>query len=89
MQREIDALSGHLIVCGYGRVGRAAAHQLSRSGRSVVVVDVDEERLAECPYLSVCGDSTDDDVLRLAGVEIAPTSWSRPSRTTPTRSSSP
>jgi voltage-gated potassium channel len=71
MQRQIDGLTDHLIVCGYGRVGRAAAQQLGRSGREVVVVDVDEARLEECPYFSVVGDSTDDDVLRLAGVERA------------------
>lgn len=71
MQRQIDALSDHLIVCGYGRVGRAAAQELARSGRAVVVVDLDEERLEGCPHPSVCGDSTDDDVLRLAGVDRA------------------
>jgi voltage-gated potassium channel len=71
MQRQIDALSDHLIVCGYGRVGRAAADELSRSGRPVVVVDLDEQRLDQCSYPCVHGDSTDDDVLRLAGVERA------------------
>lgn len=71
MQRQIDSCNDHLIVCGYGRVGKAAAEQLSRSGRPVVVVDVAEQRLALCPYPYVHGDSTDDDVLRLAGVDRA------------------
>lgn len=71
MQRTIDGLKDHVIVCGYGRVGRASAHQLSRAGRQVVVVEVDEERLARCPYPFVAGDGTDDDVLRQAGITSA------------------
>jgi len=71
MQRHIDGLQDHVIICGFGRVGRASAHELSRSGRQIVIVEVDEDRLSNCPYPSVEGDSTDDDVLRRAGVESA------------------
>lgn len=71
MQRSIDELKGHVIVCGYGRVGRASAHQLTRAGRQVVVVEVDQERLAGCTYPFVEGDGTDDDVLRRAGIDSA------------------
>jgi len=73
MQREIDGLSGQAIVCGYGRVGKAAAHELARSGQDVVVVEVNEERLTGCPYLSVLGNASSDAVLRQAGVERAAT----------------
>jgi voltage-gated potassium channel len=71
MQREIDGLRDHVIICGFGRVGRASARELDRAGRQVVVIEVEEERLEDCPYPSVQGDSTDDDVLRQAGVEHA------------------
>jgi voltage-gated potassium channel len=73
MQREIDALSRHTIVCGYGRVGKATAHELHRAGRDVVVVDVSEERLADCPYPSVLGNASSDHVLRQAGIDRAST----------------
>jgi voltage-gated potassium channel len=73
MQHDIDRLSGHAIVCGFGRVGRAAAAQISKSGQRVVVVDVDEERLATCAYPHVLGDASRDEVLRLAGIERATT----------------
>lgn len=63
MQRDIDQLVGHAIVCGYGRVGRAAAEQISRTGQHVVVVDIDEERLATCAYPHVLGDASADEVL--------------------------
>jgi voltage-gated potassium channel len=73
MQRDIDQLEGHAIVCGFGRVGRAAAEQISRTGQQVVVVDIDEERLSTCPYPHVLGDASADEVLRLAGVRTAST----------------
>ena len=71
MQREIDRLTGHVVVCGYGRVGRATAHELSRAGKDVVLIDRDENRFVDTPYLYVLGNATSDDVLRQAGVERA------------------
>ena len=73
MDREIEALHGHVIVCGWGRVGRAAAHDLDSAGRPMVVVDIDPERVASIPrsYPHVLGDASDDDVLRHAGIERA------------------
>lgn len=73
MQRDIDRLEGHAIVCGYGRTGRAAAEQLAASGVDVVVVDQSETRLENCPLPHVIGDATDDDVLRAAGIRTAKT----------------
>jgi len=73
MQRAIDSMSGHTVICGWGRVGRATAHQLSRGGEQVVVVDEDAERVHDCPYPIVIGDATSDEVLREAGVERAST----------------
>jgi voltage-gated potassium channel len=73
MQREIDGLRGHVIVCGYGRVGKASSYELSRAGRDVVVVDVDPDRLEACPYPTVTGNASSDAVLRLAGVDRAGT----------------
>ena len=73
MQRDIDGFEGHAVVCGWGRVGRAAADQLVRAGEHVVVVDKDEARLATCPYPHVLGDAADDEVLRAAGIGTART----------------
>ena len=71
MEKEIQSLHGHAIVCGWGRVGRAAAHQLHKSGESIVVVDTDGERLEDCPYPHLDGDATRDEFLRRVGVERA------------------
>jgi voltage-gated potassium channel len=73
MDRAITRMSGHAIVCGWGRVGKAASEQLIRAGQPVVVVDEDEERLESCPYPSLLGDAAEDEVLRRAGIERART----------------
>ena len=71
MDREINKMSGHTIVCGWGRVGRAVAEDLVEAGHSVVVVDVDPERVADVPYPTVVGDATLDSTLRAAGIDRA------------------
>ncbi len=71
MARDIAHMSGHVIVCGWGRVGREVAQFLANADRDVVVVDRDSERLSEVPYASVHGDVSDDEILRQAGIERA------------------
>src|SRR5580658_2570772 len=39
----IDKLEGHIILCGYGRVGRGAAEELVQAGAPFVIVDREEE----------------------------------------------
>ena len=73
MQRSIDDLSGHLIVCGAGRVGQAITEFVCSVGQEVVVIDHDEARLTDEDVLHVAGDATSDDVLRRAGIERAAT----------------
>lgn len=71
MDRDIAHLRDHVIVCGYGRVGRSATRQLLDTGHRVVVVDVDPERLEGLVELHVLGDASSDETLREAGVEHA------------------
>ncbi len=71
MDREISKLSGHTIVCGWGRVGRAVADDLVQAGHQVVVVDIDAERVAGVHCPTVVGDATLDSTLRTAGIERA------------------
>jgi voltage-gated potassium channel len=73
MDARISALRGHVIICGYGRVGRSAADSLRSAGHDVVVVDNDPARLADLPpkLPHLVGDVTEDRVLREAGIEHA------------------
>ena len=71
--RRIAAMRDHVIVCGWGRVGRTIAAHLQGSGADVVVIDSDPERIAQVEGPTVEGDATDDDILREAGIERAAT----------------
>ncbi len=77
MQRDIDQLSGHSVICGYGQVGRAIAAVMIDQGADVVVIDRDPDvSMLDAADLSlrwVSGDATHDSVLRDAGVERAET----------------
>jgi voltage-gated potassium channel len=74
MGREIDKLQNHVIVCGYGRVGKSAVASLKNSRKSIVVIDKDPE-LAKSAFSAgvavIEGDSTNDEVLIQAGIERA------------------
>lgn len=71
MDREISRMNGHIIVCGWGRVGRAGGRYLGALGRRIVVVDRDAVRLRGLEHPTVIGDVTDDQVLRAAGIARA------------------
>lgn len=73
MERRIADLSGHAVVCGYGRVGRIVARLLDPE-IGVVAVDNDPdraERAGEEGHAVIEGDATDDGVLASAGLERA------------------
>jgi voltage-gated potassium channel len=74
MQRRIDGMSGHAIVCAYGRVGRAIARTYQDEGMPFVVIEAKEEHAEAldrdgCVY--VIGEAADETVLRSAGVDRA------------------
>jgi voltage-gated potassium channel len=71
MERTINTMQQHVIICGWGRVGRAIAAEVSESDRPMVVIDRSEERLADCPHPFVLGDATQDPVLQAAGIDRA------------------
>lgn len=74
MARNLAALSRHLIVCGYGRMGRHVCHEFALQGLPFVVIDRQGEQLTDSAagnVLFVQGDAASDDVLRRAGVERA------------------
>jgi voltage-gated potassium channel len=73
---SIDKLSGHVIVCGYGRNGQQAAQILQYHNQPYVVIEQRQELIdkviAEKPrLLYLIGDGTDDEMLKRAGIERA------------------
>jgi voltage-gated potassium channel len=71
MERQIKQMEGHVILCGWGRVGRSIANYLSATQTDVVVIDTSAERLATVSGPFVSGDATDEEVLRAAGIDRA------------------
>jgi voltage-gated potassium channel len=74
MQRRIEQLADHFIVCAYGRVGRAVARELDAAGAPFLVIDPKEdlvERMAEDGVLFITDDPSEEAVLRAAGIERA------------------
>jgi voltage-gated potassium channel len=73
MEREIDRLTGHYIICGAGRVGRSAARELARRPVAFVVIDHNEAKAARYAqdWLLLLGDATKEQTLREAHIERA------------------
>ena len=74
MNRQIQSLTNHVVVCGYGRLGRAVAAELELAGAPVVLIEQNpdlEPELAAAGHPYVLGCATEDGVLSAAGVENA------------------
>jgi voltage-gated potassium channel len=71
MQQSIASLHDHVIICGWGRVGRAIGAEVAAAGRDLVVVEADASRVDGVPHPTILGDATEDSVLREAGIERA------------------
>ena len=74
LQKEIESIRDHVIVCGFGRMGETVCRELVESLVSIVVVEQNDDKFADAVkagYLTVHGDATDDEVLLQAGVERA------------------
>ncbi len=74
MEKQIERLRDHYIICGFGRVGQQVAAEIRQAGKPLVVIDDSPEavqRMEEAGYLYVQGDAAEDEVLRAAGIARA------------------
>lgn len=74
VQKRIDKLENHYIVCGYGRIGGVVVQEILKDSPDVVVIENNEklvERLKHEGILHLAGDATDDGVLVAAGIKRA------------------
>jgi voltage-gated potassium channel len=72
MQHRVDRLRDHVIVAGWGRVGRSIARYARRQGRPVVALEQDGDVVVgEDDVPVIVGDATDEDALRAAGIDRA------------------
>ncbi|HTY53617.1 MAG TPA: potassium channel family protein, partial [Candidatus Binataceae bacterium] len=74
MDRKIHKLENHVIVCGFGRLGRAVVEELKKSDVPLVVVESDrakEAQLASMEVFYVIGSALQDSVMDDAGLRSA------------------
>jgi voltage-gated potassium channel len=74
MKDRIAKLSGHFILCGYGKVGEEIAHVFTEEETPFIVVDKRPDSISwveKAGYLYILGDATSDNVLKEAGIERA------------------
>lgn len=76
MEKRIQKLKDHYIVCGGGQTGRPVLAELILSGESVVLIEQSQEIIERCKthwddLLYVLGDAADDANLKAAGIENA------------------
>ncbi|MGH2789005.1 MAG: potassium channel family protein [Actinomycetota bacterium] len=74
MQRQIDDMRDHYIICAYGRVGRTVARELESEGARFVVIDKDEDlqdQMLRDGVLYLNGDPTSEPILKAAGIDRA------------------
>jgi len=74
LDRQINKLKAHYIICGYGRMGRALARFLIQRYLDVVVIEQKEARtsiMEEDGILYLLGSATDESLLMRAGIERA------------------
>ncbi len=74
MQKKIDLLSQHTIVCGYGRNGKQALTKLQKYHQESVIIERNAERINQLESegnIIVFGDATDDAILEKAGIKKA------------------
>jgi len=75
VKEKISKLRDHIILCGYGQMGRETAKTLRDEGIQFVVVDQNPQAVSKavednCPYY-IQGNATEEDVLTEAGVRQA------------------
>jgi len=73
MQNLLESMDRHIIICGYGRLGKLVAAELAAAKETFVVVDDNEQLLSEFPPTGafLVGDATNDEVLQRAGIRRA------------------
>ena len=83
MQKKIEGMSNHIIICGFGRNGKQAARKLLAYDKPYVVIEQDKEiieKFQEYDIPFILGNANEDETLIEAGIEnqIAPTNENAP-----------
>ena len=75
-QSRVNALTGHTIVCGFGRYGKEITRHLIEHGKDFVIIDEKEKKVQDPEFeefdlVYIVGDATHDEILEQAGIQRA------------------
>jgi voltage-gated potassium channel len=71
IERMLDDLDHHFIICGFGRIGQIVAREFSRQSVPLVIIERDAERMhaaIDAGYLAVEADASSEEVLKRVGI---------------------
>ena len=71
MEKKMDVMQDHFIVCGFGRIGKVISKILHENNRPFLIIENNPEEIKaieELGYLVLHGDSTNDDLLTKANI---------------------
>jgi len=77
MNKALDAMKDHYIVCGYGKTGKHVLDDLLNKGLEVVLIESNDERkeklkdIVDKKFIHLDADATNDEVLLQAGIKRA------------------
>ncbi|MFV0437411.1 MAG: potassium channel family protein [Desulfopila sp.] len=74
LEKQIASLTGHYIICGYGRIGQIIVKELKDASMPLVVIEQDQtgiDQLEAEGVLYLMMDATSDDTLEAAGLARA------------------
>jgi voltage-gated potassium channel len=73
-KQDIESLTNHVIICGFGRIGQILAYELTLAKKPFIVIDTSADAIAkaeELGYLAYQGSAAEEEVLHTAGIERA------------------
>jgi voltage-gated potassium channel len=71
MERRLSRLKSHVILCGYGKIGREVAREFIQQGDNICVVDNESrnvEQALDDGLLAILGDATEEHILERCGI---------------------
>ena len=77
MNKTLESMKNHCIICGYGKTGKHVLEELLNKGMDVVMIESNAERneklkeIHDKKFIHLDADATDDAVLLQAGIERA------------------
>jgi voltage-gated potassium channel len=72
LEKKISELKEHYIICGFGRMGKTIAKELSSRGIDILIIEQNSvPNLEKGELLILEGDANNEDVLKSAGIEKA------------------